>query len=244
MLEATYLLVTSAFLLLLQSEPVVERPGNSEMRAAFGLADSTSVEFRGHDGSELAEQAFFDLVISGRPFSMERDDARGTAVLTLFEADAKATDNEGRGLSFEVGDSLPMSDVLALPSWPADLSLDVNKPLLINFYFAQCAPCIQEIPQLNQFQLSHDDIDVLAITYDSADEAVAFSQEYSFGWPVVPEALSFIDTLGVDVYPTLLLVDSDDRLLAVRTGGGVSISGTEITEFSVDQWVQENLEPR
>src|SRR6218665_351158 len=58
--------------------------------------------------------------------------------------------------------------------------------LLINFYTKHCAPCIKEVPKLNQVKERRSDIHVLAITPDSGDEAASYVKQHGLNWRVAP----------------------------------------------------------
>ena len=94
-----------------------------------------------------------------------------------------------------------------------------GKPTLINFYFAQCVPCILEVGPLNGFAASRGDLNFLAVTFDEPPEARAFVNRYKFRWRVVPDARDFIDRMAVNRYPMMALFDANGRLLGMRAGG-------------------------
>lgn len=94
-----------------------------------------------------------------------------------------------------------------------------GKPTLINFYFAECVPCILEVGPLNGFADARKDLNVLAVTFDEPAEARAFVERYKFRWRVLPDARDFIDRVGVKRYPMMALFDAQGRLLGMRAGG-------------------------
>jgi hypothetical protein len=94
-----------------------------------------------------------------------------------------------------------------------------GKPTLMNFYFAQCKPCILEVGPLNKFAAARQDLNFLAVTFDEPGEAKAFVQRFRFRWRVVPGAREFIDRMAVNRYPMMALFDARGRLLGLRAGG-------------------------
>ncbi len=94
-----------------------------------------------------------------------------------------------------------------------------GKPTLINFYFAQCIPCILEVGPLNQYAASRPDMNFLAVTFDEPAEARAFIKRFGFKWRVVPDAREFIDRMRVKNYPLMALFDAQGRLLGTKRGG-------------------------
>lgn len=94
-----------------------------------------------------------------------------------------------------------------------------GKPTLMNFYFAQCVPCIREVGPLNDFLKSRQDLNFLAVTFDDPDEARDFVKRFGFRWRVVPDARDFIDRMRVANYPLMALFDADGRLLGTKRTG-------------------------
>ena len=99
-----------------------------------------------------------------------------------------------------------------------------GKPTLINFYFADCVPCILEVGPLNSFAAGRPGMNFLAVTFDEAAVARAFVARYNFRWRVVPDAREFIDRVRVKQYPTMALFDENGRLLGTRQAAGRAMS--------------------
>ena len=95
-----------------------------------------------------------------------------------------------------------------------------GKPTLINFYFAQCVPCILEVGPLNRFRGRASEHEFSRGDLRRAEVArVPSSTRYEFRWRVVPDARDFIDRVRVKQYPMMALFDASGRLLGTRTGG-------------------------
>jgi cytochrome oxidase Cu insertion factor (SCO1/SenC/PrrC family) len=94
-----------------------------------------------------------------------------------------------------------------------------DKPTLINFYFAQCIPCILEVGPINGYAKDHPEMNFLAVTFDEAAVAREFVARFKFRWRVVPDARDFIDRMKVKQYPMMALFDANGRLLGTRRGG-------------------------
>jgi len=187
----------------------------SDFRATLGVAESVRLSYRGVDCNPLSFDEFARAMgESGVRSDVERA-VDGTAVTVTVRR---------RGGSVC---SSPYPPVVEMPSFDLrDLSgKTVNaaslkgKPTLINFYFAECVPCILEVGPLNRFAASRPGMNFLAVTFDEPEAARTFVARYKFRWRVVPDARSFIDRVRVKQYPTMALFDENGRLLGTRRGG-------------------------
>ncbi|UII19435.1 TlpA family protein disulfide reductase [Fulvivirga ligni] len=94
-----------------------------------------------------------------------------------------------------------------------------GKPMMINFWFTQCAPCVREIPILNRIKEQYkDQMDFVAMTFSKKDEVNKFTQKHPFQFTQVVDAASFIDSLGIMDYPTTIFIDKEGKLLYVEKG--------------------------
>jgi thiol-disulfide isomerase/thioredoxin len=116
-----------------------------------------------------------------------------------------------------------------------------EKPIVLNFYFAECLPCIAEIPHLNAFARANHAVEFLAVTYDSAAKARAFVAKRGLTWPVVADAKRYTTKIGVPSYPTFALVSTSGKLIAVRGGLPPSDVGYQ-TDSTLENWVRTSLQ--
>ena len=59
--------------------------------------------------------------------------------------------------------------------------------VVVNYWATWCVPCIQEIPEIADFQRAHPEVVVLGIAMDSADAAKiqAFAKKVGHAYPLV-----------------------------------------------------------
>jgi peroxiredoxin len=101
-------------------------------------------------------------------------------------------------LSLAAGDTFPLKQLTDLSGKALSAQQFQGKYVLINFYSEHCAPCIREVPVLNQIMLRNKDIHVLAITPDKAEEAKQYLQQHALQWPVAAGADQLLfDQIGV-----------------------------------------------
>lgn len=96
-----------------------------------------------------------------------------------------------------------------------------GKPMVINFWFTRCAPCIKEMPLLNDVALRYKDspISFISITHDSAKEITGFLKKNTFLFEPITDAQDLIDQYGVFTYPATVITDKDHVIRYIRIGG-------------------------
>ena len=90
-----------------------------------------------------------------------------------------------------------------------------GKPLLVNLWATWCAPCIKELPTLDKLSQSGGDLQVVAISQDTAPHAsvVAFLESHKIGalGPYQDSKMALSGDLGAEVLPTSILYDAKGR---------------------------------
>ncbi len=84
----------------------------------------------------------------------------------------------------------------------------IGKPVVINFWFTSCGPCIAEMPALNVLKEKYKDSDVvfLSITFDKKIMVLNFLKKHPFNFLIIPDARQYCDHI-TSLYPVTLFVD-------------------------------------
>ena len=99
-----------------------------------------------------------------------------------------------------------------------DLTKFKGGPVLVNLWASWCAPCIKELPTLQQLEQSHNDdgaLGVIAVSQDMAPQGSveAFLAERDIGrFAAFHDAeMKLTDALGIQVMPTTILYDAQGK---------------------------------
>ncbi len=124
------------------------------------------------------------------------------------------------------GKALPASALRTLTGdtlTTADLR---GKPTLVNLWFIECQPCIDELPVLNKLRNRFGDrVHFVAITHHSGAEVERFLARTPFDFTQVVEGEAYLDCLGATFYPRNLFVDRDGVVRRVEMGVPMGFDG-------------------
>lgn len=212
----------------------------SEFRAALGVAPRTSLSYRDLQCRPI-NFAEFAAGMRQAGISSEAVSApdRSATTVTLHRRGGGSCKSPYGSVT-----QMPAFDLKDLDGKRATSKAMLGKPTLVNFYFAQCKPCILEVGPLNRFAASRKDLNYLAITFDEATVARAFAQRFKFRWRVLPDAKELIDRMAVNRYPMMALFDEQGRLLGTRAGGAKDDFEAAAVEPALRRWVDGLLSTR
>ena len=206
----------------------------SAFKEQMGVGGATDVVYADEKGNPISLKEFMEAISSGRSFSkdVEQDKSRASFKLNDIAATTSVRRPQHK-LSVALAGEVPQLNLPDLEGNQHSLN-GGDRYTLLSFFFAECIPCIQEIPELNQLGKSRTDMSVIAITFDANLEATDFIKKHGLTVPVVANAQEYIDALGVKVYPTLALISPDGRLVGTHVARSASGNGGEI-----QRWLQD-----
>lgn len=181
-------------------------------------------------GKPVDEGRFMQLAKSGS-FSVNKNTVARTAVLRIEDPNnAKSELASADKLHLATGEPVPPlpQTILGKPAHGIELR---GRYTLISAFFSDCTGCIEEIPALNAYAKQHPEMGFASITFDDAEDAARFTREHHLAWPVVHDAQSWLNQVGVQLYPTLLLVDPQGRLVAAPLRMASPSSARELAQL-------------
>lgn len=208
------------------------------MRESMMLGDFERVEYRDVEGNPLTFEQFMDAVKTGKSFAIEKESDHSLAVIRLNDPGRIEAPSQA---ALAMGTPLPAIGPLRTLDGEAVSDAELRSGFaLLSFYFAECIPCVAEVPALNAYSSAHPEIHAWAVTFDDLATSSEFVAKRDLRLPVIADAQAFIDAVGVKTYPTWVLV-SDGRIAALHTGGAM---GADVaTEADIEAWVAAAMEP-
>jgi peroxiredoxin len=179
-------------------------------------------------GAPMDPAAMATEIKSGHKFNMRRQknpDGEQDVTIRLISKDAVAASPSALAPKLKAGDAFPAFHLARLDGSAIDNAALQGRYTLVSFYFATCAPCIKEVPQLNALSAQRKDINVLAVTFDTPEESKRFVDEHHLALPIVPNARPLINDVGVKAFPTLALLDPQGKVLDIAITGQIEHNG-------------------
>jgi peroxiredoxin len=89
-----------------------------------------------------------------------------------------------------------------------------GKTVVLNFWFTSCAPCIQEMPELNQLVRKYGSKNVvfLGLANDNAKQVNTFLQNHTFSYVLLPASQEVANKYLVSSWPTSMVIDKEGNV--------------------------------
>lgn len=93
-----------------------------------------------------------------------------------------------------------------------------GKAIFLNFWFTQCKPCIEEMPDLNKLKEKYNDQNVVffAVTYNEKKLITEFLKRTDLNLTIIPNDRKTIDQFHINFYPTNILIDPNGKVLFIN----------------------------
>lgn len=210
-----------------------------ELVSALALPADTKLSFLDTDGSTIGYREFMQKAKDDKlSFSIDKDVDAHTATLRLGSASKPASASQPT-LKIHPGQTLPSFALDTAQGRHLTEAALSGHYTLLSFYFADCLPCIAEVPALNALAQRRDDLEVLPVTYEPGETARTFAGQRKLQLDSLIDAQAWIDVIGVDTYPTLVLVDPHGRMAAAVISTSLAKHGSP-TADDIGHWIDQH----
>jgi cytochrome c biogenesis protein CcmG, thiol:disulfide interchange protein DsbE len=124
---------------------------------------------------------------------------------------------------FKEGDFLNkpwvMPGLKTMDGRPFSMDALKGKPVLLNFWFIKCPPCVEEMPVLNRFRKSFgDSVHFVAVTFDTKQDVQQFLKKQQFNFLHITDARAFMDSIGMTLFPRNIFIDREGIVRRIEDG--------------------------
>lgn len=197
---------------------------------AFG-SELDKLKFFDRDGTELSEEQT-EIYFSGGAKPKLYADENGLLKLGIL---APPTEEEKMLMEemmaqFEAEET-KLQEVIGNPAKAFDVEdYDGNqitsevlqgKITVVNFWFKECKPCIQEMPELNELVSTfkeNENVQFLAFSLTEKDRLSSFFEKHIFEYRIIPDSHSYATEYGITGYPTNMIIDQQGNVAFLKTG--------------------------
>jgi peroxiredoxin len=205
------------------------------MFSGLNLEAVASITYQDEKGQQIDEKTFAELLSKNKGLAMTKKPHKdGLPEVTLRVQSNSPVANAFAKL--KVGDPFPEFHLKRLDGAAVDNKMLTGRYTLVSFYFAECGPCVKEVPLLNALAKRRNDLNLLALTFDSATETTQFVAKHGLAWPIITDAKGLTDAIGVRAYPTIALIDPKGKLVDVHSG-----SARLENPAAFDAWLDQRM---
>lgn len=130
----------------------------------------------------------------------------------------KVTVKPGKKTLIQEGDKIGRFSVKDMTGRVWDNGSTEGRPLVLNFWYIGCVPCIREMPEISRWTDECPDVNFLAVTYNSADDIKEIIDSHGFRFVQVAGDKTLWDMFGVTQTPTTVLIGKDGVVRKVVIG--------------------------
>ena len=106
----------------------------------------------------------------------------------------------------------------------------IGKPALLNYWSTYCAPCVEEIPQLNDLKVKYGDkMNFIALTESTCkkDSLTNFFEKHPFNFYILQNADKYKMTLKIGAIPINIFIDKDGYIRYIQRNFPYSVYDPE-----------------
>jgi thiol-disulfide isomerase/thioredoxin len=139
-----------------------------------------------------------------------RNDSIVYSFVWNFTDNPKKTIEEIKRKKSIIGKEYPIENETTLDGKKISLNDLKGKPTLVNLWFTGCAPCIDEMPVLNELKSKYGDkFNFLSITFNSESKVKKFLEKHKFEFTHIVNSRKLTKELGFEGYPVNLFLDKN-----------------------------------
>lgn len=181
--------------------PSIEEREKAVMEAMkSSLKTDENTKYFDEENNEITREKFRSIMESGS-FTMSPK-VKGTQVVSIQLKRVDAVLAKGTALADFTGTTLDGKTV--------SLASMKGKVVVLNYWFTTCAPCISEMPELNELVAKYrgnNDVIFLAPTFDKKETVTKFLAKKEFAYMAIPDMKQLMNDHAINAYPSHLVID-------------------------------------
>jgi len=128
-----------------------------------------------------------------------------------------------------IGKVYPIENEITIEGKKISLNDFKGKPTLINLWFTSCAPCIEEMPVLNELKKKFGgEFNFLSITMDSESKVKKFLETHEFDFEHIANSKKLTTDLGFSGYPLNIVLDKNGVVKTIEGNVNYTVVNGEL----------------
>lgn len=188
------------------------------------VRDANGMEYPYHIWNKLMQTGKFGVQL----FDKTNPDAPIFLIYELTEAEISARNDKmpkpRESGSFKDGDEFQLFNFRDTENNKFKSEDLAGKVIVLNFWFINCPPCRQEIPDLNDLveQYKGKEVFFMALALDSWSDVDEFVDKTPFNYHIMPDSKFIAARYGVKSYPTHVVIDKSNKVIFQTSGLGIN----------------------
>jgi len=169
----------------------------------------------------------------------------GLSTIPADSIDKVMTEREGNLRECFIGLKFPNFNLTSIDGTQYKLSDLRGKVIMLNFWFIGCAPCVTEMPLLNQLAEEYHGKDFLLLTFSTDDKESIFNfkKKRELNFVIFEKSKDIIENsfhLSY-VYPTNIFIDKEGNIVEFKIGGALSEEKLRLTKTEFKAIIDREL---
>ena len=172
------------------------------------------------ENGHIVSKEKFDVLTVGRIYSMSKNPITHEIILMIKSKKKLEEESEAEKtfVSRNINKKLPdfnLKDLDGSSITNKDLN---NKVVVLNFWFAACPPCVQEMPELNKLvekYKANNAVLFLAPSFDNQDILKKFVKRKDFRFKILANSNILDKKLGILTYPTTIILNKEGNMIEI-----------------------------
>ena len=202
----------------------------------------TEMTYKDANGKSISYEAMSYLLLTG-DYKMQqlKNEAGEYNEIRLLRTNSKEKDAALFSLgtpneAFEKGKPVPREQFVTLNGKSLSFEQLKGKVIVVNFWFTTCAPCLKEIPELNELVEKYKDNDqviFLAFSTDKKETLERFLKAKNFNYLHIPDNSEMLSKYEIGYFPSNLVIAPNGNTFFFISGYIPTIQS--ILEYMIDK---------
>ena len=178
-----------------------------------------TIIYKDEDGHVISKEKF-DVLKIGKYFRMTKNSNTHEIILMIKSEKEveKNSEAEKTFVSRNLNKKLPDFNLKDLDGGSITNKDLNNKVVVLNFWFAACKPCVEEMPELNKLVEKYKDNNAvlfLAPSFDNQDLLKKFVKRKDFRFKILANSTILDKKLGILIYPTTIILNKEGNMIEI-----------------------------